>query len=432
MTTTTTGSHGAARAGRWVGAVCLVILALVLGIGSIAAVFVRNQVLNTEKFVANAAPLADDPTIQAAISNRISNEILARVDLKSLATQATTWLTQQGAPPAIDALVQPAVNGVQSFVRSEVDKIVHSSQFQNVFDAALTTGHTAVVSVLTGSNVGPISTSGNTISIDLGQVLAQVKDRLVADGFSLASKIPSVSIEYTLFTSDKLPTIRSYVRILNDVATWLPWIALVVIVGAVLVAPNRRRGIILVGLVLGLGLLLIRGLVRILVENYMADLPPTIQSPQAVENALSIFLRNVRTAVTVFATLFLLAAVFALLAGPSRVATGIRRFINIILDGIGGALGRSGIPLGPVPATVAHYRRLAAPIAIVIAVVVLFFNPSVATIWWSVLWVLVGLAIIEIIARAAPERQAVTAGSGSGDNGSGGPGNGVATTQPAG
>jgi len=427
MTTTTTGSHGAARAGRWVGAVCLVILALVLGIGSIAAVFVRNQVLNTEKFVANAAPLADDPTIQAAISNRISNEILARVDLKSLATQATTWLTQQGAPPAIDALVQPAVSGVQSFVRSEVDKIVHSSQFQNVFDAALTTGHTAVVSVLTGSNVGPISTSGNTISIDLGQVLAQVKDRLVADGFSLASKIPSVSIEYTLFTSDKLPTIRSYVRILDDVATWLPWIALVAIVGAVLVAPNRRRGIILVGLVLGLGLLLIRGLVRILVENYMADLPPTIQSPQAVENALSIFLRNVRTAVTVFATLFLLAAVFALLAGPSRVATGIRRFINIILDGIGGALGRSGIPLGPVPATVAQYRRLAAPIAIVIAVVVLFFNPSVATIWWSVLWVLVGLAIIEIIARAAPEGRAAAVGSGSG-----GPGNGVATTQPAG
>ena len=245
MTSTTTGSHGAARAGRWVGAVCLVILALVLGIGSIAAVFVRNQVLNTDKFVANAAPLADDPVIQTAVSNRISNEILARVDLKSLATQATTWLTQQGAPQAINALVQPAVNGVQSFVRSEVDKIVHSSQFQNVFDAALTTGHTAVVSVLTGSNVGPISTSGNTISIDLGQVLAQVKDRLVADGFSLASKIPSVSIEYTLFTSDKLPTIRSYVRILDDVATWLPWIALVVIVGAVLVAPNRRRGIIL-------------------------------------------------------------------------------------------------------------------------------------------------------------------------------------------
>ncbi len=430
MTATTTGSHGAARAGRWVGAVCLVILALVLGIGSIAAVFVRNQVLNTDKFVANAAPLADDPVIQTAVSNRISNEILARVDLKSLATQATTWLTQQGAPQAIDALVQPAVNGVQSFVRSEVDKIVHSSQFETVFDAALRTGHTAVVSVLTGSNVGPISTSGNTISIDLGQVLAQVKDRLVADGFSLASKIPSVSIEYTLFTSDKLPTIRSYVRILNDVATWLPWIALVVIVGAVLVAPNRRRGIILTGLVLGLGLLLIRGLVRILVENYMADLPPTIQSPQAVENALSIFLRNVRTAVTLFATLFLLAAGFALLAGPSRIAVGIRRFINIILDGIGRALGRSGIPLGPVPATVAHYRRLAAPIAIAIAVVVLFFNPSVATVWWSVLWVLVGLAVIEIIARAAPEARAATAGSRS--DGSADPGNGLATTQPAG
>ena len=111
-------------------------------------------------------------------------------------------------------------------------------------------------------------------------------------------------------------------------------------------------------------------------------------------------LRNVRTAVNLFALIFGLAAVFAFLAGPSRLSTGLRKLINIALGGIGHALGASGIPLGPVPAFVRQYRRLAAPIAVAIAIVVLVFNPSVANVWWSLFWVLLALAIVEILARA--------------------------------
>jgi hypothetical protein len=37
-------------------------------------------------------------------------------------------------------------------------------------------------------------------------------------------------------------------------------------------------------------------------------------------------------------------------------------------------------------------------------VVVRFFHPTVATIWWSVFWVPIGLTIVEILARAVPRK----------------------------
>ncbi len=395
-------SRPAARAARWTGAVCLVIVALVLWVASIGAVFARNQVLNTDRFVSTMAPLADDPVVQQAVATRISDEILTNVDLTDLANQAATWLQDRGAPPLVDALVAPAVNAVESFVRSEVSKFVASSAFEAVWDTALRAGHTAVVDVLTGSNIGPVSTAGNAITIDLGQVLATVKEKLVDEGFGLASKIPDVSLPYTLFTSDRLPEIRSYVKLLDRVATWLPWVALLVAVAAVFTAPNRRRGIVLTGLVLGIGLLIIREVVHWLVSSYLNDLPTTIQSPAALRQVITIVLRNVRTAISFLSLLALIAAAFALLAGPSRLATQVRRLVNVVLDAAARGLVRTGVPLDDVPKAVARYRRWAAPIAIVIAAIVLVFNPSLGAIGWAVFWVLLSLAIVEIIARATP------------------------------
>src|SRR5262249_59130663 len=126
---------------------------------------------------------------------------------------------------------------------------------------------------------------------------------------------------------------------------------------------------------------------------------PTVQNPQAVERVFTTFLRNVRTAVVFFATIFLLAVVVALLAGPSRIAVGIRRFVGGLLDLVGRALGRSGIPLGPVPAFVARYRWGAAPAAIVIAVLVRLLQPTVATAWWSLVCVRIAPRLGEIVAR---------------------------------
>lgn len=55
-------THGrAARAGRWSGATVMVVVAALLFGLSVVAVYVRTQLLDTDRYVATVAPLARDP-----------------------------------------------------------------------------------------------------------------------------------------------------------------------------------------------------------------------------------------------------------------------------------------------------------------------------------------------------------------------------------
>src|SRR5262249_1982084 len=247
--------------------------------------------------------------------------------------------------------------------------------------------------VVTGSTVGPVTSSGDTISVDLGVFLDTVKQRLVDAGFNLASRVPSVPVQFTVFQSPDLPKIRTAVRWLDRAATWLPWTALAIIVAAVFVAPDHRRGTILAGLFVGLGLLLLRFGFAVARDYYLDRLPPTVQSPRAVGLVLVTVLRNVREVVTLLVVVALLAVVAAFLAGPSRFAVALRRVVNRGIDALALALSHSGIPFGPVPGFTARYRAAAAPVAIVAAAVILLFNPGLAAVLWLTVGVLVGLAV---------------------------------------
>lgn len=398
--------HGrAGRAGRWVAAAALLLVAVLLGIASIAAVFARNQLLDTDRYVQTVAPLARDPVVQDAIANRITDEVIARTDLDALAQQAADFLKQQGAPAQIDALVSPAVSGVESFVHTQVRKIVGSEQFAQTWDSANRVAHDSLVKVLTGAGDAPVTSTDTTVSIDLGAVLQQVKQRLIDAGFGLATRIPQVSIQYTVYESSELPKIRDYVRWLERTAVWLPLVALALVIAGIAVAPNHRRGLVMAGLFIAVGLLLARGTFAVMRTSYLDNLPPAIQSPTAAEHVIDTVLRNVREAVQLLVLLGLLMAAVGWLAGPGRVATGGRRVVNRVLDASAAGVGRIGMPMQPVRRVVAAYRRPAQLVVLALAVLVLVLEPSTATALWLTAGVLVVLAIIEILARiptAAP------------------------------
>jgi hypothetical protein len=393
------------RAGRWVAAATLLLIAVLLGIASIVAVFVRNQLLDTDRYVATVAPLARDPVVQDAIADRLTSEIITRTDVDALVHQAADFLKKQGAPAQIDALVSPAVNGVESFVHSEVRKIVGSRYFAQAWDSANRVGHASLVKILTGEGNAPVSSTDTTVSIDLGAVLEQVKQRLVDAGFGIAARIPRVPIQYTVYESSDLPKIRNYVRWLERAAVWLPLVALGLLIAGIAVAPNRRRGLLMGGLFIAVGLLLARGAFAVLRTYYLDHLPPEIQSPTAAEHIIDTVLRNVREPVQLLVLLGLLMAAVGWLAGPGRVAVGLRRVVNRILGGCAAGVGRIGTPMQPVRRVAVTIRRPAQVVILALAAFLLFLEPSTATALRLAAGVLVVLAIIEILARipvAAP------------------------------
>ena len=89
------------------------------------AVWTKNQVTNTDRYVRTMAPLAGDPAIHSALADRITARIFASIDLKGLTDQAVDALAKQGLPPnrvaQLRSLEVPVANGIESFTLGDLD-----------------------------------------------------------------------------------------------------------------------------------------------------------------------------------------------------------------------------------------------------------------------------------------------------------------------
>ena len=73
------GVVGWRRVSAWV----FIVLASLLAVVSVLVVFVRNEVLDTDTYVATVGPLASDPAIQSAVAGAVSRHLVENVDVKS-------------------------------------------------------------------------------------------------------------------------------------------------------------------------------------------------------------------------------------------------------------------------------------------------------------------------------------------------------------
>lgn len=64
------------------------VLVGLLAISSVAARFARSEILDTDRYVTMVTPLASDPVIQGAVTDRVTDEVFRQVDI--------TGLTEEG------------------------------------------------------------------------------------------------------------------------------------------------------------------------------------------------------------------------------------------------------------------------------------------------------------------------------------------------
>src|SRR6266545_4326162 len=241
-------------------AVLLIVVACVLAPLSVLAVWTKNLVTDTDRYVETVAPLASDPDIQNAITNRITTEIFKYVDVQALTVEAADALDRQGAPRAADglrALAGPIANGVQSFTRTQVANIVASDTFAQAWVQANQVAHEQLVSAMTGEGGGALTVKDDTVSVNLAPFIQTVKQRLTANGFSLAARIPEVNATFEIFQSDQVHQARTGFHLLNVLGLWLPIIVLVLLAIGVYVAKSHRRALIGAGLGLVAGMLVL-------------------------------------------------------------------------------------------------------------------------------------------------------------------------------
>jgi hypothetical protein len=386
------------RRRRGVLSIALVVLGALLLPIAVMTVWTRNQLLDTDRYLETITPLGSDPAVVNALSTRISNEVTAAIDVKSLA--------QEALPENAQFLAAPIAAGASTLVHEATTRLLRSDQFETLWVEANRTGHDGLVAVLTGRKGKVVDTENGKVVISLGPLVQEVLNRVDDQfGTDISSRIPAskINIKYTLVDSPQLAKLQNQVRWLDRLSYFSVVLALACFVGAVFAATERRKGLLRVGVGVAVSMLIALVAMSIARTQYLSHLPSQVQSTAA---ASAVFETLTRFLLQAFRVLFVVGAVIlfaAWVAGPSRAATWVRTVWNRALGRGSSGLGGT-VELGPVPAWVgAHLGLLRAAVAVVAALaLVLWTRPTGKVVLLIAVVALVLLAILQVLGGIAP------------------------------
>lgn len=382
----------------------LIVLGCVFAPLSVVAVWTANQVSDTNRYVANMAPLIKDPAIQRALTTKITDTIVARLDVKGLADQAAAALKAKGLD-RLAGLLQgasgPLASGVDGYVHTGVQKVITSPRMADAWTQVNRVAHEQLVVALSGRGHPGIVVRGGEVTLDLAPLIAIAKQDLSARGLTVVSKVPEVHTAFPLFPSKNLVKAQRAYRLLNDLKIVLPILTLVLLGLGVAAARRHRRALIGAGLgfagsmlVLGAGLLIARTI-------YLNSVPPSVLPPDAAGAAFDILVRFIRTALRALFVVGVVVAVGAFLTGPATAAVAVRGWFSAVLGSVRRSGEAAGLRTGPVGRWTYAHRRALRIGAVVLAVLVFVFwgNPTVAVVVTIAVVLLVVLGLIELIGR---------------------------------
>lgn len=360
------------RAAAWV----LLVVSCILAVVSVLVVFVRNEVLDTDSYVATVTPLASDPAIQAAVASKVSHRLVTHTDLQQR--------VQAALPPKAGFLAAPITSGVASATDQITLKVVQSDRFQKFWVGANRRAHSQVVALLTGSTDKALQANNGQVVLDLSQVETQVKQALDARGITVFDKVPTKGSTLVLFRSTQLTKIQRLVRFLDHLAVVLPILTLAGFVGVVLLGRDRRKGLVRASVGLSVSMAVVLVVAAVVRNQYLSSLRPEQSkgASAAVFDAIgALLLDSVRTILIVA----VLVAVGAMAAGNRWVRSWLsaRRWPR-------------WLTAGPVPDyVVAHRKGLQwATLGLALVVIVAWSNPSTFVV---VVVLLVALALVGLL-----------------------------------
>ena len=416
---------GARRVGRqrWrsIVATLMIVVACVLAPLSVVAIWTRNQVTNTDRYVATVTPLASDPAVQQAITDQITAQVFTYIDIQALTTQAVDALSARvegrGLPPqaaaALQGLAGPVANGVQGFVRTQVERIVQSQAFEDAWIQANRVAHEALVKALTGEGGGAVTVEGDTVSLNLAPFIQTVKQQLVAQGFTLAERIPQVDKSFVLFQSEDITRAQRAFSLLNTLGVWLPVIAIVLLVLGVYVAKDHRRALVGAALGVAVSMVVLALALTVFRSIYLDAVPAAVLPHDAAAVLYDTIVRFLRLGLRTVLVLGLVVAAGAFLSGQSVTAVRTRQGLSNAIGWLAGGAERAGFSTGPVGTWVYANKKALRIGAVALAALALVFwgRPTGKVVLGLTLALLVVLALIEFLGRR-PARPAVEAATG--------------------
>ena len=381
---------------RAITSIVFVVLGALLLPMAAATVWTRNQLLDTDRYVRTVAPLAEDPVVTSALSARVTSAVAAELDIKSLAAEAL--------PERAAFLAAPIASGAENLIHQAATRLVESERFRRLWVEANRRGHDALVAVITGEGGNAVSTKDGKVVISLGPVVEEVLKAVDQQfGINISSRVPTdrINVDFEIIDSRQLAEAQTYVRLLDRISWFSVLLALGFLIAAVAIAPDRRKGVLRVGVGVTLSMLLTL-IALAFARRRLPDEPARLRAacgcrrgdlrhPAALLHpGVAGAARHRRRAARRF------LARRTLCAGTTAAW-----LVDALLGRGGSGIGNT-VDLGPVPAFVARHLGLFRAVILVIAAftLVVWNLPTGKVVLLIALFTLIPLALVQLLAGA--------------------------------
>lgn len=297
-------------------ALALIFVASLLAFLALPAIWLDRQALNTDNWTETSSELLENEAIRAQVANYLVDQVYANVDVQGEIASAL--------PPRAKPLAGLAAGGLQQVADDGVKNLLGRPVPQQAWEAANRRAHTLLLKVIDGGG-DVVSTTGGEVTLDLQALLTQTADRFGVGG-RIADRLPPDAGQIVILESDQLATAQDAVNVLEAAAVVLVVLALLLFALAVFLAQGWRREALRA---CGFGLFAAGAaalVARSVAGGYVVDALATTESVRpAVEATWTIGTSLLVEAATATLWYGVVLVLVAWLAGPTRLATGVRR-----------------------------------------------------------------------------------------------------------
>ncbi|MEP6562466.1 MAG: hypothetical protein ABJD68_15495 [Nakamurella sp.] len=222
--------------------IVLLVIGCVIAPLGVTAAWAKNLVYNQDTYLAAVQPLVTDPVIVSAAEKAIIAGVDNAISNVNIADSIGSELQSLGLPPKLATLATGYLatfrEDIVNAVTKMVDDLVESPQVITIWDKANAAAHTKFVQVMQGQD-GEL----HTLSVDLSSAVAQVKQKLTSSGVQWASQIPDIPVVFNIAGNADVQMVAGYYDLLGTLGTWLPIIAVILLLVSILIAPSRLGGL---------------------------------------------------------------------------------------------------------------------------------------------------------------------------------------------
>ena len=301
------------RALRYLPLIAATICALLATV----SIWIERQVLDTDQWTKTSSELLERKAIREAVATYLVDQLYANVDVAGQ--------LERRLPDDLKPLAAPISGGLRSLADRQAGNVLAQPRVQTLWENANRTAHAQLVLFLEG-DTGALSATQGQVKLDLRPIVQRLGERV---GLSnVQERLPPEAAELEIVQADELDAAQDAVVVLRGIAITTAILTLVLYAAHVGLAEGHRRqavrqvGISLIGV--GVAVLALKELTgRYVVDSLAttASIEPAADETWEIATALLV---SQAKALIVYG----LVAIFgAFIAGPSKIATALRRAV---------------------------------------------------------------------------------------------------------